>query len=491
MPPTRFLAAATASAALLLLPAWAPAQEGKADPPGGEDPARRFVVEAVEDGREAHVALAREIWGLAELGYREEKSSALLRSRLADAGFRVETGAAGLPTAFVATWGSGTPVIALLAEFDALPGFSQDTVPHRKRLPGRTAGHACGHNLLGTASVAAGVAVKRWLEESGRAGTVRVYGTPAEEGGAGKVYMARAGLFDDVDAALHWHPRDRNRASALTSLAVKSARFRFHGVSSHAAAAPERGRSALDGVEAMNDMVNLLREHVPEETRIHYSITRGGDAPNVVPELAEVYYYVRHPDAGTLQGIFDRVVRAAEGAAVGTGTEVEHEVMHGIYNLLPNESLSRVAHANLRRVGGVRWSPEERAFARELRESLDGPELPMGSQEEVAPFRVESFGASTDAGDVSWLVPTAGVETAALVPGTSLHSWQAMATTGTGIGMKGMLTAAKTLAATAVDLYRKPEVIEEAWEELRERRGPEFSYRPLLGDRAPPLDYRR
>lgn len=479
------LACATSAAA-------APGQEAVAGAEAGEDEAKEFVARQLEAGRDEYASLAREIWGLAELGYREEESSALLRERLAEAGFRVERGVAGLPTAFVASWGSGEePVVALLAEFDALPGFSQDTVPRRARIPGRSAGHACGHNLLGTAAAAAGVAVKRWLEESGVSGTVRVYGTPAEEGGAGKVYMARSGLFDDVDAALHWHPRDRNRASALTSLAVKSAKFRFRGRAAHAASAPDRGRSALDGVEAMNDMVNMLREHVPEETRIHYSITRGGDAPNVVPEAAEAYYYVRHPDAGTAEEIFERVRSAAEGAALGTGTDVEVEVMHGIFNLLPNRTLSRVAHRNLSRVGGVTWTSRERAFAAELRETLGGPEPPEGLQEEVQPFAVESFGASTDVGDVSWLVPTAGIETATLVPGTSLHSWQAMATTGTGIGTKGMMNAARAMATTAVDLYREPGVIEEAWEELRRRRGPEFTYSPLLGDREPPLDYRR
>lgn len=472
---------------LPLLPAPSAAQE---DAAGGEDAAASTVAASLAENRDRYAGVAREIWRLAEPGYQEVRSSALLQGLLADAGFRVEEGVAGIPTAFVAGWGSDGPVLAILAEFDALPGFSQDTVPHRQELEGAIRGHACGHHLFGTASAAAAVAVKRWLEVSGMAGTVRVYGTPAEEGGAGKVYMVRAGLFDDVDAVLHWHPGDRNRAAAMTSLANKSAKFRFRGVSAHAAAAPDRGRSALDGVEAMNDMVNLLREHVPEESRLHYVITRGGNAPNVVPDFAEVYYYVRHPDADVVQELFGRVVRAAEGAALGTDTETEYEVIHGIYNLLPNETLSRVADRNLRRVGGVVYSPREREFAEELRTTLGETDVGPGSQEEVRPFGVESLGGSTDVGDVSWVVPTAGITTATWVPGTAAHSWQAVAAGGMSIGMKGMMVAAETLAGTAVDLFREPEVIEEAWRELRERRGADFAYESLVGDRAPPLDYR-
>lgn len=486
-PPAASLAA-LAAGLLLAAPGVSAAQQAGA----GEKPeaARAAVAETLAEDRDRYVSVARRIWRLAEPGYQEERSSALLRDVLTGAGFRVEEGVAGIPTAFVASWGSGEPVIALLAEFDALPGFSQDTVPRRRELEGTTRGHACGHHLFGTASVAAAVAVRRWLEDAGAEGTVRVYGTPAEEGGAGKVYMVRAGLFDDVDAVLHWHPGDRNSAAAMTSLANKSAKFRFRGVSAHAAAAPDRGRSALDGVEAMNDMVNLLREHVPEESRFHYVITRGGEAPNVVPDFAEVYYYVRHPDADVVEGLFERVVRAAEGAALGTGTEVEHEVIHGIYNLLPNEALSRVADANLRRVGGVAYSERERSFAEELRTTLGATEISLGSQEEIRPFGVESLGGSTDVGDVSWVVPTAGITTATWVPGTAAHSWQAVAAGGMSIGMKGMMVAAEALAGTAVDLIRDPAVIEEAWRELRERRGGDFVYESLVGDRPPPLDYR-
>ncbi len=463
-----------------------------APPPLRAQDAKEAVVRHVERHAAEYGELAQRIWDLAEVGYQETKSSALLQGRLKDAGFQVEAGVAGMPTAFVASWGSGEPVIAVLAEFDALPGITQDRVPERSPIEGKPAGHACGHHLFGTASTAAALAVKDWLSTSGHAGTIRLYGTPAEEGGAGKVYMVRAGLLDDVDVVLHWHPGSENEADPTSSLANKSAKFRFHGVSAHAAAAPDRGRSALDAVEAMDHMVNMMREHVPQETRIHYVITSGGSAPNVVPDFAEVYYYVRHPDPEVVRSIFDRVVKAAEGAAMGTGTTVTYEVIHGIYNLLPNVALAEVVHANLEAVGGVRYTPEERRFAEILHRTLPEDAPPLESAAEVKPFEVRlgGEGGSTDVGDVSWTVPTAGLSAATWVPGTAAHSWQAVAAGGTSIGNKGLIVAAKTLATSAVELYEHPELIAKARREFEERRGPDYHYVSLVGDRDPPLDYR-
>jgi len=294
-----------------------------------QDP-RQAALASLDANYQRYTQVAKQIWDWAEVGYQETRSSALLQEQLRTAGFRIEAGVAGMPTAFVASYGQGKPVIAILAEFDALPGITQDAVPVRQVIQTKDAGHACGHHLFGTGSTAAAIAVKEWLATTGRPGTVRLYGSPAEEGGAGKVYLVRAGLFKDVDVALHWHAGSSNDASADGSLANKSAKFRFRGVSAHAAGAPERGRSALDGVEAMNHMVNMLREHVPDVTRLHYVITSGGSAPNVVPDFAEVFYYVRHPDPADVAKIFDRVVKAAEGAAMGTGTTVDYEVIHGI-----------------------------------------------------------------------------------------------------------------------------------------------------------------
>ena len=433
--------------------------------------------------------LAMEIWDLAELGYLESQSSSRLQEVLANEGFEIQQGVAGIPTAFTATYGEGGPVIGILAEFDALPGISQAASPVRQVLEDKHAGHACGHHLFGAGSAAAAVAVKRWLDAEGVEGTIRLYGTPAEEGGSGKVYMVRAGLFDDVDTVLHWHPSDRNSANAETSLANKSARFKFSGVSAHAAASPERGRSALDGVEAMNFMVNMLREHIPQESRIHYVITKGGHAPNVVPDAAEVYYYVRHPKADQLLQIWERVTNTAKAAALGTGTQVEIEVMHGNHSLLPNETLARLVHGNLSQVGGVSWNEEEQAFAEQITESL-GVGSFLGMEQRVMPYEVRQGMGSTDVGDVSWVVPTVGLRTATWVPGTAPHSWQAIAAGGTSIGTEGMRIAAKTLAITIQDLIEDPSLITAAAEEFERARGEGFRYEALLGDRSPPLDYR-
>ena len=460
-----------------------------ASPARGQGDAKPALAAAV-DARAAHYAgVADSIWSFAELGYQERKSSALLQQQLRAAGFDVRAGVADIPTAFVATFGSGSPVIGVLAEFDALPGLSQAAVPERRPLVPFAPGHACGHHLFGTASVAAAVAVKDWMARTGRKGTLRVYGTPAEEGGGGKIYMVRAGLFDDADVVLDWHPGSENDAGPGSSLANKSGKFRFRGVAAHASAAPWQGRSALDAVEAMNHMVNMLREHVPDGTRIHYVTTNGGAAPNVVPDFAEAYYYVRHADAAQVLSVWERIEKAAQGAATGTDTKVEVEVVNGVYALLPNEALARMIDANLRRVGGVRYTAEERLFAEKLGATLPNRRDPAEA-EQVKPFARSDAGGSTDVGDVSWVVPNSGFSTATWVPGTPAHSWQAVAAGGTSIGHKGMTVAAKTLAMSLHDLLTQPELVRQARAEFTRRRGADFRYRPLIGERSPPLDYR-
>jgi aminobenzoyl-glutamate utilization protein B len=458
--------------------------------PASAADSEQILLDYIDSRAKDYGALARAIWEDAEVGYQEHTSSQRLRDALSAEGFSLENGVADIPTAFVASYGEGGPVIAFLAEFDALPGISQSDSPERDPREGVDAGHACGHHLFGTGSVAAAAALKHWMEENDVAGTIRVYGTPAEEGGSGKVYMVRAGLFDDVDAVLSWHPSDRNAANPASSLANKSAKFRFRGISSHAAVAPERGRSSLDAVEAMNYMVNLMREHVPQETRIHYVITRGGSAPNVVPDDAEVFYYVRHPSRDVLAGLWERVMKTAEAAALGTGTEMEYEIIHGNFNKLPNETLSSIMHAQLSRVGGVQYNAREAAFAERLRQSLEGADELAGTETDIEPMAFEQGMGSTDVGDVSWMAPTTELRTATWVPGTAPHSWQAIAAGGTSIGTKGMLVAAKALALTAAELLQSPEALVRAREELVERRGEDFEYTPLLGDREPPLDYR-
>jgi aminobenzoyl-glutamate utilization protein B len=443
------------------------------------------------DSRYAETArIAKTLWDYAEVGYQEYKSSALLQETLAAEGFDIRAGVAGMPTAFVASYGETEPVIAILAEFDALPGINQAAVPRRSPIAGKDAGHACGHNLFGAGSVGAAIAVKHWLDETGSPGTVRIYGTPAEEGGSGKVYMVRAGLFDDVDIALHWHVDDENSAAAQTTLANRSAKFRFRGVSAHAAGAPEKARSALDGVEAFNYMANLMREHVPQQTRIHYVITAGGLAPNVVPDYAEVFYYLRHPEAAKVAELWTRLEQAALGAAQGTGTTVDWEIIHGNHPLLVNETLAEMMDEKLRSVGGVQYTAEEEAFAAELYATMNQPGNALGSQTMIKPYEVKLGYGSTDVGDVSIAVPTVGLRIAGYVPGTAGHSWQAAAASGMSIGFKGANNAAKVLALAAIEIIENDKLRAAAHKEHAEKLGENFRYEPLLGDRSPPLDYR-
>ena len=434
--------------------------------------------------------IAMKIWELAEVGYQEYESSKLLIDSLKGHGFEITEGVADIPTAFIAEYGAGYPTVAILGEFDALPGVSQSSSPYRENGSNEDAGHACGHHLFGAGSAWTAVAVKDWMKNNNIKGTIRFYGTPAEEGGSGKVYMARSGLFDDVDIVLHWHPGSVNHARPRTSNANKSVKIKYKGISAHAASAPHKGRSALDGVEALNMMTNLMREHIPQESRMHYVITKGGLAPNVIPEEAEVYYYIRHPNKDVVEELFLRVIKAAEGAALGTETQMSYEVMHGNYSLMPNDTLQKIMHKNLENRGGIKYSNAEVEYAKTIMKSFIDNDSEIGDQEKVLNYRTTHGYGSTDVGDVSWLVPTAGARIATWVPGTSAHSWQAVASGGMSIGLKGTKLAVQILTDTAKAIYLDPDIIDEAKKELAKRKGEDFKYIPLLGDRNPPLDYR-
>lgn len=440
----------------------------------------------------SYADIALQIWGFAEMGYKEVQSAALLQQQLKDQGFTVESGVAGIPTAFVASYGSGHPVIGILAEYDALPGLSQQAIPEKAPIAGKVAGHGCGHHLFGTASVAAAIELKQLISQHKLTGTIKVYGTPAEEGGSGKVYMVRAGLFNGVDAVIHWHPADENDTKFDGALANKSAKFRFYGTSAHAAVSPEKGRSALDGVEAMNNMVNMMREHIPSDARIHYVITNGGKAPNVVPDFAEVYYYVRHPNREVVKQLFDRVEKAAQGAALGTETRSDFEIIGGTHDLLLNNTLAAAMQLDLEKVGGVTYTPAEIDFAKKIQATIGYACPPIEKAATINPLvklPTPAMG-STDVGDVSWTVPTVGMSAATWVPGTPPHSWQAVAAGGTTIGTKGMLVAAKSMALMGLDLLLDPALVQKAKSEFDQSRGPGFKYTPLLGDRQPALNYR-
>ena len=437
-------------------------------------------------------AVEQQIWGFAEVGYQEVKSSALQQAEATAAGFRLTVGVAAEPTAFIAEWGSGKPVIAIIGEFDALPGLSQVVSPDKKPVVAGAPGHGCGHHLLGTGSLAAAVAVKEWMQANKIAGTIRYIAAPAEEGGSGKVYMVREGIFNDVDVAVSWHPSDGNAVTGQSSQANISGKFRFHGIASHAAGAPERGRSALDAVEIMDVMTNFLREHVPDGTRIHYIITNGGAAPNVVPDFAEVYYLARHNDMRIVTDVWERITNAAKGAALGTGTTFDLSLVSSVYNLLINETLAKAMQVHLARVGGVPYTTEERAFGEGIQKSYPKSIVPIDEAARVQPLKLGgSQMGSTDVGDVSWNVPTVQLEAATWVPGTSAHSWQAVAAGGMTIGSKAMMVAAKTMALTAAELFTSPQLIVAARKEFDEKRGLNFKWTTVLGTQKPALDYRK
>lgn len=438
-------------------------------------------------------SLQHRIFEYAETGYNEVRSAEALCLHLEANGFRIERGVAGIPTAFVATFGSGNPVIGLMAEYDALKGMSQDTVPFRKPLVEGGSGHGCGHNLLGTGSVAGAVAVSKWLAQ-GHPGTVKLFGCPAEEGGGGKAYMVREGCFDGLDAMLDWHPDTRNTVNTDTGLANVQVKFTFHGTASHASGAPDKGRSALDAVEAFDFMINLMREHIPSTSRIHYVITDGGKAPNIVPDKASVLYYFRSPKRAIVGDLLDRALKAAEGAALGTGTTFDHERISGNYERLPNTALSDLLYANLRKVGGVQYDARETAFAAEMMRNSGQPDTSVfACVRTVVPPSEEGMSAwvSSDVGNVTWVVPTGSFRIAAFVPCSNGHSWQQTASAGCTIGTKGLLNAARVLYLTAWDLLQNPALLQKIQAEFRERRGPDFSFDPLMGDREPPFDYAR
>jgi aminobenzoyl-glutamate utilization protein B len=451
----------------------------------GQPPAS--VLARVDAHAEHFGSVSRRIWETPELGFREVKSAALLRDELRAAGFRVRENAGGMPTAFVAEWGSGAPVIAILGEYDALPGLSQDAVPERKVLLRDGPGHGCGHNLLGAASALAAVAVKEQIEARGLRGTIRYYGSPAEEGGGGKIYLLRTGEFKDVDVVLAWHHTSFSAADASTWLANVSSRIRFHGKAAHAAAAPEAGRSALDGVEVMTHAINLMREHVPQETRMHYIITRGGAAANIVPDVAEVSLIVRNPDLNTLQSLWERVKKCAQAGALATETTVEIEITLAYANVISVPSLVRLLDENLHQVGGIHYTPEERVFAQKMRTTLEAKHSLEDVERVQPPVQSGSY-ASSDVGDVSWNVPTGHVLVATFPPDVPLHSWQSTACAGTSIGRKGMVAAAKTLALTATRLFEDPRAVAEAkagWAEVMRGR----SYQSLLpADHKPAIE---
>lgn len=440
----------------------------------GEPNIHDDIVKHLDSMRPELVTINQEIWTLAEVGLQEHRSAARLVAALKKAGFKVREGVADMPTAFVAEYGSGQPVIGILAEYDALPELSQQAVGTRKPMVGQAAGHGCGHCALGTAAVGAAIAVKDVYDRHKLKGTIRVYGTPAEETLIGKFFMLLAGLFDDLAVCLHWHPGSQNRITYSTSKACVSAKFTFNGVAAHASGSPDKGRSALDGVELMNIGANYMREHIKQTSRIHYVVTNGGGQPNVVPATAQAWYFVRanlHDDVVTQ---FDWLKEIADGAAKMSRTKVQHRVDSECHELLPNLPLSKLILKNFKKVGVPRFDDADRDLARQLQTSLRADfglkvNRPLNDEIEELPAKPYEDAGSTDVGDISWHVPTGGLSTACFAAGSPGHSWQNVAAIGSPIGHKGMLVAAKVLAHTAVDLLQDANSIAEARADFRER----------------------
>jgi len=467
---------------------------------------KQIAIDWIGENSKRIIEVSDAIWGFAELGLLEYKSSKLLADELEHHGFRVERGVAGMPTAFVASWGEGHPIIGVMGEYDALSGLSQKPVSYKEPLKEGAPGHGCGHNIHGTSGLAGAVAVKVAMENAHIPGTVKFYGCPAEESASGKVWMVRAGVFDGVDAVLSHHPSSMNVAGLSSSLANNSVKFHFHGKSSHAAGSPEQGRSALDAVELMNIGVNFLREHVIQEARIHYVIEAGGGQPNVVPPYARSWYLIRGPEREQVDEIYKRILDIARGAELMSGTTLNIEFLKAIYNKIPSRTLSELVAANMREIGPPEFSDEELRFAEEVANSISKEEKRESLRKSKRPGweelmdvlldrtipdawnEGEAGRGSTDVADVSWQAPTMEFGTATYVLGAPGHSWHIVALSGMGIGHKSLIFAAKTIASSAIDLLTRPELLKQALSELKERTKGRTYRTPLPQDAKPPLD---
>jgi aminobenzoyl-glutamate utilization protein B len=431
--------------------------------------------------------LSDQVWAFAETGLRETRSAALLADYAEAQGFAVERGVAEMPTAFVANYGKGRPIIGIMGEYDALPGISQKAQTTQEAFEEGAAGHGCGHNLFGPASLAAAVAIKELIAAGDLKGTIRFYGTPAEEDVGGKAYMIRAGLFDDVDIALAWHPADEVSADTDGTQAMVGLEIEFRGRTAHAASDPWNGRSALDGVELFTHAINLMREHVRPSVRIHYVIVDGGDVPNVVPDYAKVECWVRDSEHTGVEELVERVRAAAEGAALATGTESTFTNQGGSYGMLVNLEGAKIIHENMGWLGPVKFTEREQEFAREIQRET-GVE-PVGLKADPKPLdltRRDPEGGSTDVADVSWVVPTLHLSVTTAAYDAPWHAWPVVATGGMSIGHKGMVYAAKAMAATMVDLYENPEQRAAIVKEFEEQTDG-FKFKHYIPEGPPPV----
>jgi len=465
-----------------------PAPPAGATAPGvsPEPSAAKLAAVSSVDRHAAQLAeLSDRIWAYAEIALREHKSAAALADFAEQQGFKVQRGVAGMPTAFVATYGQDRPVIGVMGEFDALPGLSQKAVAEKTPLVEGASGHGCGHNLFGAGSLGAAIAIKEQIAAGKLKGTVIFYGTPAEEDVGGKAYMVREGLFDGVDVVLAWHPSDKTQADLTSSQAMVDVAAEFRGKSAHAAYDPWNARSAVDAAELFTHGVNLMREHVRPTSRMHYTIASGGDVPNVVADHAKVWLWLRDWKRAEVEDLLARVRKLAEGAATMTGTAATVTVQGGSWEMLVNEPGAQLLHENLLWLGPAVYTEQEQAFARQVQRATGVPEVGMFAG--VKPLEgQQAQGGSTDVADVSWVTPTLHVSIATSPQGAPWHAWPVVASGGMSIGHKGMVRAAKVMAATMVDLYEQPALLAAVQADFREKKA-DVIYKAYIPDGPPPL----
>jgi len=453
------------------------------------NPNKHKVIQSVQTQSNALTELSDNIWSYAEIAFKENQSADVLAAYAQSQGFRVQRGVGEIPTAFTAEYGSGEPVIGILGEFDALPGLSQETVPHKDPLIEGAPGHGCGHNLFGVASLGAAVSIKELIENGELQGTIRFYGTPAEEKFFGKLWMIRAGLFDDVDVVMDWHPSDETKANVQSSLALVDFLVEFTGQAAHASGDPWNGRSASDALELYTHGINMYREHVKPTVRIHYHIQDAGKVVNVVPDYAKIWTRVRDTKRDGMQEVWKQVERMAEGAAIMADVDYKISLISGIHEVLVNRTGGAALQKNLEALGPIEYTEEEEAFAKQIQEATDsevvGIDMEINTLEET---QEHPMGGSTDVGDVSFVAPTIRLAVTTAPKGTPWHSWAVVATGGMSIGHKGMLYASKALAMTMVDLFEQPELRNEIKAEFRERKG-DYEYKAMIPSGPPPLDF--
>lgn len=450
---------------------------------------KQAVIRSVENQSDALINLSDRIWEYAEIAFRENQSSEALASYAEEQGFRVTRGVGEIPTAFTAEYGSGKPVIGILGEFDALPGLSQKKIPHKEPMIEGEPGHGCGHNLFGVASLGAATSIKELIESGGFEGTIRFYGTPAEEKFFGKLWMIRAGLFDDVDVVMDWHPGDETEADVQSSLALVDFLVEYYGQAAHASSDPWNGRSASDALELYTDGINMYREHIKPTVRIHYHIQDAGKVVNVVPDYAKIWTRVRDTRREGMQEVWNQVEKIAEGAAMMANVDYKITLISGIHEVLPNRTGGAALQKNLEALGTIDYTQEEENFAKQIQQATNSDTV--GIDMKINPLKETAehpMGGSTDVGDVSFIAPTIRLSVTTAPKGTPWHSWAVVATGGMSIGHKGMVYASKALAMTMVDLFENPELVNEIQAEFKEKKG-DYEYEGMIPPGPPPLDF--